>query len=222
MRSVSDFKLRVIAALAASTGIAALLLDVYDVIAMPFTLSFVAIPVTIALVAFSAMVNRVDRADFVRRMWIGFVAGLLATAAYDISRWLVLVLTPATFDPFRALPNFGALMLDQPASTTGAVVAGWIYHFWNGLSFAVIYTLLAGGARARWAVGWAFLLEVATIIVTPRYTGISPTDTAFIAVSLIGHIIYGATLGVLARSWLPGDGQRLLRLGPVKLKGEVW
>ena len=112
MRNVSDFTLRVVAALAASTGIAALLLDVYDVIAMPFTLSFVAIPVTIALVAFSAMVNRVDRADFVRRMWIGFVAGLLATAAYDISRWLVLVLTPATFDPFRALPTFGALMLD--------------------------------------------------------------------------------------------------------------
>lgn len=218
-----DWTVRLLLAGAAATGIASLLLDVYGVIRMPFTLSFVAIPATLAVVLYGVWAGRTDRHHVLRRLWVGLVAGTAATATYDISRAIVAVASPASFDPFRAHPNFGALMLDTSPDTTAALVAGWGYHFWNGLSFAVIYTLLAGGVKARWAVAWALLLEVTTIVVTPRYAGVSRTDVAFIVVSVVGHLIYGATLGPMARSWLPGerdDGP--LRLGPVRWRGDVW
>ncbi|MCP3973586.1 MAG: hypothetical protein GY720_03745 [bacterium] len=199
------------------------MLDVYDVIAMPFTLSFFALPATVAVVAMGAWANRVNRRDVVRRMWVGVVAGAAGTAVYDLSRLVVAWATPASFDPFRAHPNFGALMLSTTPDQTAAIVAGWGYHFWNGLSFAVMFALIAGAARARWAVLWALVLESATIMVTPRYTGISQTDVAFISVSLVGHLFYGIVLGLLARQWLMADpGGSPLRLTRPSYEGSLW
>lgn len=215
--------LRTLGVLGAGSGIAALLLDVYGVIGMPFTLSFFALPATVAVVAMGAWAKRVNRRDVVRRMWVGFVAGAAGTAVYDLSRLIVAWATPSSFDPFRAHPNFGALMLSTTPDQTAAMVAGWGYHFWNGLSFGVMFTLIAGGARARWAVVWALVLESATIIVTPRYTGISPTDVGFISVSLVGHLLYGVGLGLLARQWLVRDpGGSPFRLTRPKYERSLW
>jgi len=201
----TDLLLRWVAALGIATGIAALLLDVFDVVAMPFTLTFVALPATVAVVALGGLTGRTPQFTIARRLVVGAVSGVAATAAYDLARAAVAFATPRNLDPFRAHPNFGALMLDTSPDTTAALVAGWGYHFWNGLTFAVLYTLLFGGARVRAAIAWAMTLEVATIAVTPRYTAIDTTDVFFVTVSLVGHLVYGTVLGVLARQWLQPD-----------------
>ena len=48
----------------------------------------------------------------------------------------------------RIIVAFGVLITGRPESDPAAVAAGWIYHFWNGISFATMYVLIAG--RGRW------------------------------------------------------------------------
>lgn len=43
-----------------------------------------------------------------RRARVGLVAGVVATLAYDAVRWLLVVATPWTVDPFGAFPIFGS------------------------------------------------------------------------------------------------------------------
>jgi hypothetical protein len=54
-------------------------------------------------------------------------------------------------------------------------------------------------------VAWALALETATIITYPNLFDIDITRAGFISVSLIGHAVYGVTLGALAREWLRPD-----------------
>lgn len=198
----------VVSALAASGG--ALVLQAYDVIRMPFTISFVALPGLLLVIAVTIRAHTGGRAAFVRRVTIGLVIGVFALLAYDLSRAVIAFLTPTSFDPFRAHPNYGAAMLSTSPDTIAALVGGWAYHVWNGLTFSVMYTVAVGRGRLGWAVLWAMGLEVATIVVTPAMTGVDRTDLPFITVSLLGHLFYGVTLGILALNWLPGDAT----LGP--------
>ena len=113
-----------------------------------------------------------------------------------------MVAHPGDFDPFRSHPNFGALILDTSPATSAAHIAGWAYHFWNGISFGIIFVMLAGGARFYYALVWALALETATVTIYPNVFDISRSDWMFVAVSFIGHAVYGLTLGVLGREWL--------------------
>jgi hypothetical protein len=198
----TDRALRVIVAVFSSLSVGAFLAHVYLDVPMPFTLSAFSFPALVATIGITVWAKRAARMRFLRRMWAGFVAGAAAIAAYDALRWLILLITPSDFDPFRAHRHFGALILSTSPHATSALIAGWGYHFWNGFSFAVMYALLAGGARWWWGLCWAMTLESATILVYPGAFGISASNWAFIATSLAGHAAYGCTLGLLARQWL--------------------
>lgn len=201
----ADRLLRGVVVAASAAGVGAFVLDAYDVVAMPFTISFVALPGLLVTLALAAWAGRVGKWRFLRRLYVGVVAGLMATFAYDAMRLVVATATPASFDPFRAHPNFGALMLGTSPETTAALLAGWAYHFWNGISFGVMYALVAGGARYRWAVAWALTLETATIVVYPTVFELQRGDLGFVGVSVVGHLVYGIVLGILCRNWLGGD-----------------
>ena len=219
MKTVSaraDWPLRTVTATAASTSALAFVLAIAGVIEMPFTINAIALPSMALIVALSVWAGRVHRTAFMRRLWVGLIAGALATIAYDLLRWVILVTVPWDFDPFRAHRNFGALIMSTSPHATSALVAGWVYHLWNGLSFAVMYTMMAGGARWRWAFLWAMALETATVITYPTAFGMRRSDLPFVTVSFLGHAVYGTTLGVLARNWLHGSrefepGLRLAR-----------
>lgn len=190
-----------IVACAAMSGVA-LVLHAADVVEMPFTISFLALPALLVIVGLMAWFGRVRKVVLLRRVWVGVAAGAVATLAYDVVRYVIFVATPTTFDPFRAHRPFGGLMLDTDPNTTAAFWAGWSYHVWNGLSFAVMYVMLFGRGRWTWALAWALALETATIITYPNLFDIDITRVGFISVSLIGHAVYGVTLGVLTREWL--------------------
>ncbi len=197
---------------------AALVLHAAGVIEMPFMISFVALPALLVIIGLMAWFGRVGKVMLLRRVWVGVVAGLLATIAYDLVRFVIFVATPTDFDPFRAHRPFGGLMLDTDPNTTAAFWAGWGYHVWNGLSFAVMYAMLFGGARWFWAVAWALGLETATIITYPSLFDIDLTQAGFIGVSVVGHACYGVVLGVLVREWLGRPARSWWAIPPPDLR----
>jgi hypothetical protein len=199
---LQDPTLTIIVVVCSLTSVGAFLLDAFGLLAMPFTISFISLPALLVTLVVAVWAGRFGRQYFLRRLYIGLVAGLIATLAYDAIRATIMVGYPGDFNPFRSHPNFGALILDTSPATTAAHLTGWAYHFWNGISFGIIFVMLAGGVRFYYALIWALALETATVTIYPNVFDISRSDWMFVAVSFIGHAVYGLTLGVLSREWL--------------------
>jgi hypothetical protein len=132
------------------------------------------------------------------RVRTGLVAGVAATIAYDGVRWLLVVATPWSVDPFAAFPLFGQLLIGTGAGTTVVWVAGTLFHAVNGLGFAVGYTLVIRRPGLVSAVIWAFVLETFTILLYPNWLGV-PAIGELVSVSALGHLAYGLVLGEVAR-----------------------
>jgi hypothetical protein len=160
--------------------------------------SFIAVPGFIALTAMSVLIRGRQQELFLTRVRRGLVAGVAATAAYDVTRALVEIPGLASTNTFRAIPVFGTGLTGQPPTEPLALVAGWGFHIFNGLGFALAYTLVWAGRPWPWAVAYALGLEAAMIILYPSWLGMSLT-AEFLSVSILGHVAFGAVLGVIAR-----------------------
>ena len=55
------------------------------------------------------------------------------------------------------------------SEASAAIFAGWLYHFWNGFNFAIIYALVAGPRRWYWGVAWAMMLEIGMLLSYPTF-----------------------------------------------------
>jgi len=212
-----------------AAGIGAFLLDVAGIVRMPWTISFVSLPALVLVIAIAVWARRVARRPFFNRLVVGLVAGLIATLAYDGVRWAIqetapldydgfrsinifgsLILAkpetaPLDYDGFRSINIFGSLILSKPETALDARIAGWTYHFWNGISFGVMYALVAGPARWYWGLAWGVALELMMISIYPVAFAIQRSDPAFLAISMTGHAAYGAVLGLLAERWCDRD-----------------
>jgi hypothetical protein len=197
-----DGVLTLIAVTSLLTGIAALLLQVAGLLDMQFTFSAVAFPGLLVFLALTTWAQHARREQFIRRLRVGFVASLAATAAYDIVRVLIRVAAAGTIDPFRAHAVFGSLILHVPATSLAAVLVGWCYHVWNGITFGIMYVLVAGRAPVRLAIAWALFLEAWSIAVTPLLYDVSRSNLPFLATSATGHLAYGVALGLVSRRLL--------------------
>lgn len=193
---------------AAVTSIAALLLQLAGIIRMPYTLSFVTAPGMIFLLCVMIWAGRAGRPLIVNRIRVGFVAGLIGLAAYNATRWVMGALMSLSSSPFYSIFIFGSLITENPVNSTTAAVAGWLYHVTNGVTFGIIYTLLAGPARWWFGLAWGVALEVAMLIVYLSSTILYPPSlTQFVIVSLTSHALFGAIIGVAAQSQaLPRPG----------------
>ena len=197
IRTADDAPLLFVTLVAAASSIAALLLQVFGWVRMPYTLTFVSLPGLVLIVAVLVRTRNTDRHLFFNRLAIGLTAGLVGLVPYDLVRWIVQVVFPVNFDAFAAFPTFGHLMTGQPLHSSTAQMAGWAYHVSNGLTFGVIYTLLAGPARWWWGLLWAACLEAAMLLVYPSL--LHPASmTAFVIVSIVGHACFGTTVGLIA------------------------
>ena len=165
---------------------------------MPAAVSFIVVPAAIALVAIMLWV-RGRHQPFLNRFLVGIMSGFLATLVYDGSRWLIRSVFLIPFDPFRAHPVFGSLMLGIPETELVAIISGWIYHFYNGIAFGLIYALIAGPVRWPWAVAWSLTLEFLMILSYPDLMGVRLEDPGFLILSISGHFFWGVTLGLLVQ-----------------------
>lgn len=141
------------------------------------------------------------RASMRRAAYAGVLSGVAATAAYDVSRFLLIEITGIAFWPFDIFAVFGRALVGATATGCWVEALGLGYHVANGIGFALSYTLLLG-RRGVWAgIGWALALEVLMVSVYPGWLGLQALDE-FLQVSIFGHLIYGAVLGYTARALL--------------------
>lgn len=142
-----------------------------------------------------------ERPEVRRRASAGLVSGVAALASYDASRFLVVRLAGTAFWPFDTLMRFGELLVGSGAPQLLVFAAGTAYHVANGLGFALAYALVLG-YRGWWAgVAWALALETLMVSFYPGWLGLRALEE-FLAVSLLGHLAYGAVLGWSCRALL--------------------
>lgn len=133
-----------------------------------------------------------------QRVKVGLVAGLGGLIIYDLVRWSVVWVTGVAINPFEALPVFGELLVGAGTSETTRWVAGFGYHIFNGLGFAVFFSIFWGRKGVLAGVAWAFLLETATLLVYPGWLDIRAKGE-FTIVSMVGHASYGVTIGYICK-----------------------
>jgi hypothetical protein len=169
-----------------------------------------AVALWIALFLLALARRRVNpRSVVVRHIAAGAVAGFGATLAYDVSRVFLSQLDPAPYNPFEAIRVFGVLLTgSEMANSSGAVmVVGSLYHLLNGTSFGVAYALILGhrmsspGRALVAGTAWGVGLELFQLTVYPGWLNIKAYDE-FLRVSFLGHVVYGAVLGLTCRTLL--------------------
>jgi uncharacterized membrane protein YagU involved in acid resistance len=120
------------------------------------------------------------------------LAGLIGTTAMTIiAAWVAPVMGMPPMNPAEMLA--GAM--------GGSLVLGWIAHFMIGTVLALIYAVVApylpGPAAARGALYAIAPFLVAQIVVMPMMGMPFFSGSMTMAMgSLIGHLIYGAVVGV--------------------------
>jgi len=160
-----------------------------------------------------------------RAVLVAAGAGFVATGGLEIVRVIGL-------HAFGAMP--GSMPMEMGHLLTGSVsplftdITGWAYHFWNGISFALIYALLFG--RRTWWTGLPYAYVIATVfMVSPAMGAMGAGDfgqqfapVAFPLTVYLAHTAFGALLGwVVSRSYLPGPAlwQYLPGGGPREVGG---
>lgn len=133
-----------------------------------------------------------------RSVRAGAVAGMAATATYDAVRLAVSALLPAAPHPFEAWRLFGQALVGDAAGATTQWIAGACFHVANGFAFAIAYTIWFGGRGTLAGVAWGLFLEAFMLGLYPGWLDIA-AYRPFLAVSLAGHVGYGAVLGYVAQ-----------------------
>lgn len=185
------------AASALSSGVALVLSIVTD---RPLWLAstFVFVPGLIALTAVTVMARRSEQTLFLVRLRRGAAAGLGATLAYDLCRWAIEVTDITSTNSFIAIRVFGTGLTDAGPTTALATSAGWLFHFTNGVGFAIAFLFVAAGRHWLWAVAYALVLEAFMVGLYPGWLDIT-VGSEFLSVSIAGHLAYGAVLGAVAQ-----------------------
>jgi hypothetical protein len=130
----------------------------------------------------------------------GLLAGMLATAIYDLLRF-GFVLSGAWGD---FIPSIGRMALDDPAASP---LWGYLWRYLGdggamGLTFALLpwRGVRAGLAYGAFVCGCLF----ATLLLAPGAQQALFHLTALTAgAALSGHLIYGGALGWCLRAWAP-------------------
>lgn len=188
----------------AATSLAALVAHVAGVLPMRFFLTFFGAPSVFLLFVLAAYARWIDARALVRCLSLGLAGGIAGTLAYDGVRLALQATHLFRYDAFLAIYIFGTWISGRPVGTPEAAVWGWIYHYWNGLSFGILFLLTFGGRSWLYGVAYGLVMEACMLGLFPIFLRVS-NKVDFITVSLIGHAVYGAVLGQLseryARSW---------------------
>ena len=165
-------------------------------IPMSFTVSFVVLPSIVILVSAVLYYKNNDKFQWFNDLIIqGGKWGLLATLFYDAIRPLLKLIFRFDFNPYRAMPIFGELITGLSQSAPLAIFAGWTYHFWNGISFGMMFALLAPKGGILKGFLWSMALQGLMMWVYPHFLEIRLADPGFLMTGLVGHGLWGVVLG---------------------------
>ena len=156
-------------------------------------------PVAAFAIAFRTMAPAA-RAKVINDLRIGLLAGLIATVAYDFTKFVLAKLDPSPYNPFEVMRIFGTLIAGPSASSLLIYTAGTAFHVLNGVCFGIAYWLLLGRFRIWAAVLWGLFLEVFQLTLYPGWLHIL-AYSEFAQISALSHLCYGTVLGLSCR-WL--------------------
>jgi hypothetical protein len=174
---------------------------------------FLILPSAVLLIAamFALKSREPEIASRLRR---GAIAGALATVALEAIRYTGFRLG---YMPGNLPELMGVLLANRFAlgPSTWSTVLGFIYHFWNGACFGMIFALLFFRRPVWWAaaygilIGFGFLLSP---VVQSLGVGFMGRDFGwhFAATVLVAHLAFGTALGFLLRV----SGSNLLSHSP--------
>lgn len=205
--TVPQLRLRVLLIGLPFAGGAALVLHILADISLPLgILGLALLGGGVAAFVLSRMPAAQRRAMY-QRARIGAVAGLVGTVAYDLARYGTVALFDMSFRPFHVMNVFGELFLGSGHSDAATFAAGFLYHVSNGTFFGLAYTLVF--RRPQWWTGalWGIGLELCMATLYPRWLAIQQLNE-FLEVSALGHVVYGATLGLVAAAGVRRAEQR--------------
>lgn len=153
----------------------------------------VSLPGTAALTVIAFALHRTGHCPSLRAALVtGTFGGLVGTIGYDLFRLPFAALGMRVFAP---IDSYGVLLLDASTSNPLTGLAGWCFHFANGIGFGVTYAAIGLGRRWEWAVAWAMVLETATLVTPFAGTYGLSGRWGFIGVAYAAHLAYGAPLG---------------------------
>lgn len=133
-----------------------------------------------------------------RRAMVGVIAGIFATAGYDLIRLLLVNVMRFTFWPFDVFTVFGKLLFGTYVPTWVSTAGGLFFHYFNGAGFGVAFVLLFRRPGVSSGLIWAGMLEVFMVSLYPSWLSPKPMSE-FLSISILGHVVYGVVLGTLAR-----------------------
>ena len=177
-------------------SVLSLLAWVYEIAAFRTFFLVVSLPLTLLLVAIGVASGRRQVSWWREAMVAGALGGLLGTFGYDIFRIPFLL---AGFQVLAPIDSYGVLLLDETTSTAWTGLAGWSYHFLNGIGFGVTYAVVAKGRHWGWAVLWALILETGTIITPFADSYALRGKWVPISIAYAAHIPFGLALGLVVQ-----------------------
>lgn len=165
------------------------------------------LPSVVLLGLLLAVARGRDHPRLASHMFLGVVAGLIATVGLELVRATSFRLGGMPGDLPRLL---GVLLTDRfmLGPSTLSDVLGYAYHFWNGASFGLIFAVLLGRKALVWAIaygeliGLGFLASPAVKAMGVGFMGVQMP--AMLVTVLVAHAVFGLILGLLLRRWLHG------------------
>ncbi|MGC8530084.1 MAG: hypothetical protein ACP5OP_07815 [Leptospirillia bacterium] len=151
------------------------------------------------------------------RVQAGAAAGLLATGGLEVVRGVSFHFggMPGNLPQLLGVLLTGRIMEGPDLMTD---LAGWGYHFWNGLCFGIIYTLVLGRKKAWIGVLYGVvigLIFLASPAVSGLGIGFMGVDMPSMPVTVVlAHLVFGSILGILSRRWL-WEGQGILSFSSI-------
>ena len=173
---------------------------------------FVYLPAMVVLAAI-VLYARNRYPGLFRRIVVGFSMGAVATLALDAIRQMGVI--------HGWLPGDTPVLFGKMAAGPGAPFAllwpaGLAVHYLNGAGFGLFYAFVWGrrgsyGSAVIWATAWALVLELGMMLGPPMGPmagpfGVDHSWPGLFLVTLVAHLFFGVTLGLLVEHFLtPAD-----------------
>ncbi len=165
----------------------------------------VLIPSAILLLAALAAARWRRQRRLVNRVVAGGVAGGLATIGLEIVRSAGFHLGQMP----GSLPQLlGVLLLNRfmLGPSIWSNIAGWSYHYWNGITFGVVFAVVLGRKPLGVALGYGVFMALGFLVspaVSAMGIGFMGTHLPGMPVTvLLAHLVYATILWRLTRRWV--------------------
>jgi hypothetical protein len=90
-------------------------------------------------------------------------------------------------------------------------VAGALWHFWNGATMGLVYSLWIGKGRWWYGLIWGFIINIGMMLAPWLIMMMGPFGIKYMegynifVMALAAHLAFGAVLGILIQKWKKGE-----------------